>query len=60
MTDFLPVDEQMDLLEKGAAEIIRVSDLRERLEDSRKTGRPCASRQALTPPRPTCTWATPC
>ena len=26
----------MDLLEKGAADIIRVSDLRERLEDSRK------------------------
>ncbi len=33
MPQFLPVDEQMDLLEKGAAEIIRVSDLRERLED---------------------------
>jgi tyrosyl-tRNA synthetase len=31
MTDFLPVDEQMDLLQKGAAEIIRVADLRERL-----------------------------
>ncbi len=39
-TNFPPVDEQMDLLQKGAAEIIRVSDLRERLEDSRKTGRP--------------------
>jgi tyrosyl-tRNA synthetase len=38
MTTFLPVDEQMDLLEKGAAEIIRVSELRERLEKSRKTG----------------------
>ena len=40
MQEFLPVDKQMDLLEKGAAEIIRVSDLRERLEDSLKTGRP--------------------
>jgi len=38
MPEFLPVDEQMDLLQKGAAEIIRVSDLRERLEQSRKTG----------------------
>src|SRR5690242_2221043 len=38
MTTFLPVDEQMDLLEKGAAEIIGVSELRERLEKSRKTG----------------------
>ena len=40
MSTFLPVDEQMDLLQKGAAEIIRVSDLRERLEESRKTGKP--------------------
>ena len=40
MSTFLPVDEQMDLLEKGAAEIIRAADLRERLEESRKTGRP--------------------
>ena len=32
MSTFKPVDEQMDLLQKGAAEIIRVSDLRERLE----------------------------
>jgi tyrosyl-tRNA synthetase len=31
MTTFLPVDEQMDLLQKGAAEIIRVADLRKRL-----------------------------
>ena len=30
--DFLPVDEQLDYLQKGAAEIIRVSDLAERLE----------------------------
>src|ERR1700691_5383602 len=29
MHTFLPLDEQMDLLEKGAAEIIRASDLRE-------------------------------
>jgi len=40
MNTFLPVDEQMDLLQKGAAEIIRAADLRERLEESRKTGRP--------------------
>ena len=31
MENFLPVDEQLDLLQKGAAEIIRVSDLHERL-----------------------------
>ena len=37
VTNFLPVDEQMDLLQKGAAEIIRVSELRERLENARQT-----------------------
>ena len=50
----------MDLLQKGAAEIIRVSDLRERLEYSRITGRPLRVKPASTLPRPTCTSATPC
>ena len=52
MSNFLPVDEQMDLLEKGAAEIIRVSDLRERLEDSRKTGRPLRVKAGFDPTAP--------
>ena len=52
MSNFLPVDEQMDLLEKGAAEIIRVSDLRERLEDSRKTGRPPRVKAGFDPTAP--------
>jgi tyrosyl-tRNA synthetase len=52
MQEFLPVDEQMDLLEKGAAEIIRVSDLRERLEDSRKTGRPLRIKAGFDPTAP--------
>jgi tyrosyl-tRNA synthetase len=52
MPDFLPVDEQMDLLEKGAAEIIRVSDLRERLEDSRKTRRPLRVKAGFDPTAP--------
>ena len=52
MSQFLPVDEQMDLLEKGAAEIIRVSDLRERLEDSRKTGRPLRVKAGFDPTAP--------
>jgi tyrosyl-tRNA synthetase len=49
---FLPVDEQMDLLQKGAAEIIRVSDLRERLEESRKTGRPLRVKAGFDPTAP--------
>ena len=52
MSQFPSVDEQMDLLEKGAAEIIRVSDLRERLEESRKTGRPLRVKAGFDPTAP--------
>src|SRR6201986_2544612 len=52
MSTFLPVDEQMDLLQKGAAEIIRVSDLRERLEESRKTGTPLRVKAGFDPTAP--------
>jgi len=52
MSTFLPVDEQLDLLQKGAAEIIRLSDLRERLEESRKTGRPLRVKAGFDPTAP--------
>ena len=52
MQAFVPVDEQMDLLQKGAAEIIRVADLRERLEESRKTGRPLRVKAGFDPTAP--------
>jgi tyrosyl-tRNA synthetase len=52
MQEFLSVSEQMDLLQKGAAEIIRVADLRERLEDSRKTGRPLRVKAGFDPTAP--------
>jgi tyrosyl-tRNA synthetase len=52
MSEFLPVDEQMDLLQKGEPEIIRVSDLRERLEDSRKTRRPLRVKAGFDPTAP--------
>lgn len=42
----------MDLLQKGAAEIIRVSDLRERLDESRKTGRPLRVKAGFDPTAP--------
>jgi tyrosyl-tRNA synthetase len=42
----------MDLLQKGAAEIIRTSDLRERLEESRKTGRPLRVKAGFDPTAP--------
>ncbi len=50
--EFLPVAEQLDLLQKGAAEIIRVADLRERLEESRKTGRPLRVKAGFDPTAP--------
>ena len=42
----------MDLLQKGAAEIIRVSDLRERLEESRKSGKPLRVKAGFDPTAP--------
>ena len=42
----------MDLLQKGAAEVIRVSDLRERLEESRKTGTPLRVKAGFDPTAP--------
>ena len=52
MTNFLPVDEQLDLLQKGAAEIIRVADLRDRLEKSRQTGVPLRVKAGFDPTAP--------
>ncbi len=49
---FPPVDEQLDLLQKGAAEIIRVADLRERLEQSRAAGRPLRVKAGFDPTAP--------
>jgi tyrosyl-tRNA synthetase len=49
---FPPVDEQLDYLQKGAAEIIRISDLRERLESSRKTGQPLRVKAGFDPTAP--------
>jgi tyrosyl-tRNA synthetase len=52
MANFLPVDEQLDLLQKGAAEIIRVSDLKERLEKSLQTGVPLRVKAGFDPTAP--------
>src|ERR1700747_98165 len=52
LNSFLPVDEQMDLLQKGAAEIIRIPELRERLENSRRTGVPLRVKAGFDPTAP--------
>ena len=49
---FPPIDEQLEYLHKGAAEIIRVSDLRERLELSRRDNRPLRVKAGFDPTAP--------
>jgi tyrosyl-tRNA synthetase len=50
--DFAPVNEQLVYLQKGAAEIIRVTDLQERLEASRKSGQPLRVKAGFDPTAP--------
>src|SRR5215467_12353871 len=52
MPKFPPVDEQFAYIKKGAAEIIRESDLRERLEKSLKTGKPLRVKAGFDPTAP--------
>src|SRR5579863_1174585 len=52
MANFPPVDEQLAYIKKGAAEIIRESELRERLEKSLKTGKPHRIKAGFDPTAP--------
>src|SRR5437588_5490772 len=52
MSQFPPVDEQLAYIKKGAAEIIRESELREKLEHSRKTGKPLRIKAGFDPTAP--------
>src|SRR5262250_17948 len=49
---FPPVDEQLAYVKKGAAEIIRESELRERLENAAKTGKPLRVKAGFDPTAP--------
>jgi tyrosyl-tRNA synthetase len=49
---FLPVDEQLAYLKKGLAELIREEDLRERLTESAKTGKPIRVKAGFDPTAP--------
>lgn len=49
---FRPVQEQFDYIRKGAVEIIRESDLRERLEQSYKSGKPMRVKAGFDPTAP--------
>jgi tyrosyl-tRNA synthetase len=52
MANFPPVEEQLAYIKKGAAEIIREADLRERLEKSLKTGVPLRVKAGFDPTAP--------
>jgi tyrosyl-tRNA synthetase len=52
MSNFAPVDEQLAYLKKGSAEIIRESDLRQKLERSRATGKPLRVKAGFDPTAP--------
>ena len=50
--DFASVEDQLTYLKKGAAEIIRESDLRAKLEKSRATGKPLRVKLGMDPTAP--------
>jgi tyrosyl-tRNA synthetase len=52
MSPFKPIDEQLAYVSKGAVEIIREADLKERLEQSFKTGRPLRVKAGFDPTAP--------
>src|SRR5258708_25186592 len=49
---FKPVDEQLAHLKKGVAEIIRESELKAKLEESLKTGKPLRAKLGVDPTAP--------
>ena len=52
MATFAPVDEQLTYIKKGAAEVIRETELRERLEQSRASGKPLRVKAGFDPTAP--------
>jgi len=52
MPNFAPVDEQLAYIKKGTAEIIRESDLRDKLQKSRASGKPLRVKLGMDPTAP--------
>ena len=52
MPPFKPVEEQLEYLKKGAVEIIRESELQEKLANSLKTGKPLRVKAGFDPTAP--------
>jgi len=49
---FLPVDEQLELLKRGAVDVVTEDELRKKLERSRKTGAPLTVKVGFDPTAP--------
>src|ERR1700686_3841036 len=49
---FAPVDEQLTYIKKGSSEIVKESELREKLEKSRTAGRPLRVKAGFDPTAP--------
>ncbi len=52
MPTFAPTDEQLAYIKKGAAEIVKESELREKLEKSRASGKPLRVKLGMDPTAP--------
>src|SRR5436309_6668349 len=52
MPTFAPVDEQLTYLKKGSAEVVKDSELREKLEKSRASGTPLRVKAGFDPTAP--------
>src|SRR5438046_8117962 len=52
MPTFAPVDEQLAYIKEGSAEIVKESELRERLEKSRASGKPLRVKAGFDPTAP--------
>jgi len=52
LPNFHPVDDQLAYIKKGSAEIIRDSELREKLENAQKTGKPLLVKAGFDPTAP--------
>lgn len=52
MSSFAPVDEQLAYIQKGSAEIIRLAELRAKLEKSRASGKPLRIKAGFDPTAP--------
>jgi Tyrosyl-tRNA synthetase len=59
MANFPPVDEQLAYIKKGAAEIVKESELRAKLERSYSSGKPLRVKAGFDPTAPDLHWAIP-